>query len=741
MTFSSIAVEKEYQRSRAAGKERMLTLLLVVMSIITVSQVPFFELEDPVQMFRMGTSLIGYCYCGVLRILFHLFPRLAFHWDYFVFVGASLMIVCNALSYDRVSRLLGEQQHPANGAHEVSSQVSIAAVLLGVGILLEVRWQCFAALAIVAPTSYLALGHVLGCASCVDSHHSIELGAVLLAGLGLLIFTGNVLHERDRRCRWDAWREAETLNSRLKTAHSLRERLLRAVFDVSFAAQITQSGDLQVVGEWPALDSFMGTLMAERKLSSFMPSGDRARFLEYVRLAVSTTGEAGEALPAFLLQVHFEPESGCSLTANMYIVSAAEESVLTVCLSTKGACYEDNGCLGKDSNLLDITSADQASKALWDLPKLSDRPRPPPPPSLHSAPTELAGGREPRLLSPCCEGDCLRPDSVAWVEGQALPQPLKTMKPGQKVLCHDSLSNGLKYTEVLNVHTEAGKSNWVDVTLEDGTSLQMTSNHPVQPITGNASVGAVRAIDLSPGSDYIMVMKTMPVLVQKVVNGVSAECQERVFLTLHQPERHSLFVAAPPGAEGAGLTAVQTMAVGSADARPHYDLTAKNTFINIEEQGQPRTLKRSNSAPPDVIATKIALSHHSSLTPSHQSSTISSAFGDAEVLVTPAMRPVLEGDGTNPKSLKMEPREFSDVVSLSEVFSIHSVAVRSLGSAGHAQGACRTCLFQNRSSHVGGEPCWKGVFCERCHEDHTKMERKKPKTGRERARTKLKMLL
>merc|ERR1719440_1104678 len=147
-----------------------------------------------------------------------------------------------------------------------------------------------------------------------------------------MILIGVVLNERDRRRLWDSIRDSTLLMTRLQVAHSLRERLLRAVFDVSFAAQVTQCGDLQVVGEWPALDQLLGMPMTDRNLSTYMPSDDRERFLEYVRLAATNSDEA---VPACLLSVHFKPQTDCVLAANMYIVSATDEPVLTVCLSTK----------------------------------------------------------------------------------------------------------------------------------------------------------------------------------------------------------------------------------------------------------------------------------------------------------------------------------------------------------------------------------------------------------------------
>ena len=51
------------------------------------------------------------------------------------------------------------------------------------------------------------------------------------------------------------------------------------------------------MGEWPALDHFTGMPMADSSLSAYMPKCDRARFLEYVRLAVNNTDEALGRIP------------------------------------------------------------------------------------------------------------------------------------------------------------------------------------------------------------------------------------------------------------------------------------------------------------------------------------------------------------------------------------------------------------------------------------------------------------
>jgi len=738
-------LEKQYQRYRTTGKERMLTIFLIVMSIMTIAMVPFFDLEDPVQVFRVGSCLLIWVYTCLLRILFSYFPTMTLYWDYFVFIGATHMIVSYSLSYDRVAKLLGQRYVDGSWDYEINSQVSIAAVLLGVGLLLKVRWQCFASLAVLAPTCYFVMGSIFECLGCENGAPNLEMGAVHLSGLGVMILLGVVLHERDRRRLWDSCCDAAHLMTELKVAHSLRERLLRSVFDVSFAAQITQSGDLQVVGEWPAFDNFIGTPMTGCTLTSQMPNSDKDRFLHYVRQAVNNTDEA---IPACLFSVNFEPETGCSLAANMYIVSASQESVITVCLSTKGAeGNEFGGCEGdlpafkKGAAAAASALADRIKNYIPAEPQAKNQNQSPhlPLPSLHSAPTIVNITPETRLLT-ACEDDCLLPDSVAWVEGQPMPQPLSTLISGQKVLCHDNVSKGLKYAEILDVKTESGTAKWVSVVLEDGTSLQMTANHPVQPLTGSHSgaMGAVRAMDLCPGSDYLMVLKTMPVLVQEVEAG-EAESEDRVFLTLRQPQRHSLFVASPPRGGGAGVPTVQTMAVGSADVVPTrstHAITVKNGFIDLPERDAMPVLKRSNSAPPDVLETKWLPSISSAMSSSLDDSSVARfSEEDVELILAPSTRPAWRGG----VGLGLEPRYVADAVALSEVLSIQGASLRSFGSFAHAQGNCKSCLFSNRVEHNGGIACSKGVFCERCHESHDAMQRRKPKTGRQRERSKIQM--
>ena len=70
-----------------------------------------------------------------------------------------------------------------------------------------------------------------------------------------------------------------------------------------------------------------------------------------------------------------------------------------------------------------------------------------------------------------CTGDCLRCDAVVWVEGETSPVLLENLRPGEKVLCYDTLAHTPKFVPLQNISQSAGdnKDQWVIVTLEDQT--------------------------------------------------------------------------------------------------------------------------------------------------------------------------------------------------------------------------------------------------------------------------------
>jgi len=198
-------------------------------------------------------------------------------------------------------------------------------------------------------------------------------------------------------------------------------------------------------------------------------------------------------------------------------------------------------------------------------------------PSRFSAPpviVEPESSRRRMAATKTCsgeDGDCLPPDAVVWIEGQSMPAKVGDVGSGQRVLCYDHLGGGLKYSEVVEIAThDASASEWVVVKLEDGTELKMTSDHPIYPRTaglvGECTGAAVKAGELQASVHSVEVLRLVPVLVQEVQFLSDADCggapieashmfapSERVSLSVHQAERHSVFVSSGPSGREAWL--------------------------------------------------------------------------------------------------------------------------------------------------------------------------------------------
>mmetsp|Transcript_68470 Transcript_68470/g.164419 ORF Transcript_68470/g.164419 Transcript_68470/m.164419 type:complete len:758 (-) Transcript_68470:153-2426(-) len=358
--------------------------------------------------------------------------------------------------------------------------------------------------------------------------------------------------------------------------------------------------------------------------------------------------------------------------------------------------------------------------------------------SIKSAPAALHEGVVMNQM--LRSGECLPPDAVVWVEGQALPCPVSNISPGEKVLCYDSLSLVPKFVEVTDSNTILGNASWVSVTLDDDTTLTLTADHPTQPRRSLGDLplaGHVAAQDLKEGSDSLMVLKMLPVKVRSVV-PTRDTVKERVALTLKNPDRHEVFVAGAGG--GVPGQEMSTMAVGSANAaapaatdplgagmgKRAFGLTVKRTFIDLEEEPQ-RSSQRSGSCPPRLCASDAAakpkgvtFAKNTEVTSGNgprlrrvasesdiasQSSRQSSAPTDVDVLVA-----VTSGVGA---------------ATVSEILEARKGGLPSRGSIGHDHGNCQVCFFQNRHQHGEGPPCFKGALCDRCHCQHELVGRKK----------------
>jgi len=179
-------------------------------------------------------------------------------------------------------------------------------------------------------------------------------------------------------------------------------------------------------------------------------------------------------------------------------------------------------------------------------------------------------------------------EASVWVEGQAGSCLLRDLGQGQRVLCYDTLGRSVRYAQVLEKQVKFLAAAWINVGLDDGTQLAMTVDQPVQTADGGE---VVRAADLSPGVDHVVVHRvaTAPVAVKEVSRQPEAgSALGWAHLAVQQPERHMVLVA---GLGAGSQQDSRSMAVCSADigACPHVHPSA--------ESASPR-LVRARSAPP-----------------------------------------------------------------------------------------------------------------------------------------------
>eukprot|EP00929_Paragymnodinium_shiwhaense_P036097 TRINITY_DN19394_c0_g1_i1.p1 TRINITY_DN19394_c0_g1~~TRINITY_DN19394_c0_g1_i1.p1 ORF type:complete len:971 (+),score=186.71 TRINITY_DN19394_c0_g1_i1:75-2987(+) len=352
----------------------------------------------------------------------------------------------------------------------------------------------------------------------------------------------------------------------------------------------------------------------------------------------------------------------------------------------------------------------------------------------------------------CTNGDCLPLDAVAWVEGEASPQPLSKLQAGNRILCYDRLAGHMKHAEVVGLDMNQGEVEWAKVTLEDGTTLEVTSDHPVH-VQMAEEVAApwgtkppVKAGDLREGHDCILVLKHVPVPVKRVEKVL--EARERVALHVSQPERHAPFIAAGQQAEGT-MQAMAVEANNRSDACVIYDKGAFYVTTNAEsdrefvlDSAQKRRRHRPSSAPPSLrgldetrretlrlgantMRTQLPVlslrGDRSAATRTASSCGDSSSMcsiiseGNREVVVaSPLTVQSLSPGGT----LITQPAGENAPARLSDLLAVRAAGLVSIGSTSHQGGDCKACAFHSRHVFFGGKPCYKGALCERCHEQH-----------------------
>ena len=237
-----------------------------------------------------------------------------------------------------------------------------------------------------------------------------------------------------------------------------------------------------------------------------------------------------------------------------------------------------------------------------------------------------------------------------------------------------------------------------------------------------------------------MVLKVVPVQVDRAERH--EEVGKRMALSVHQPERHAVFVAAP----GQSKSGLQSMAVESSVAvnRPNTMFGVRKSFFHIEQasvdscpgngHSQPKSAPASVRgwdeciitendnvvAPPDYSFRGMTMSSkhetESSIISSLESCKSSGA--GAEIIVNAAVRELPS-------------------VALNSVLVVLDAGLRSTGSAPHAACHCKPCPFENRAQFYQKKPCIKGSLCDFCHEPHAlelrKQERQRVRTEKREA--------
>jgi hypothetical protein len=254
--------------------------------------------------------------------------------------------------------------------------------------------------------------------------------------------------------------------------------------------------------------------------------------------------------------------------------------------------------------------------------------QPPRPESIFSCPAGIGNPQQQKEKGGvgCKEGDCLPEDTLVYVDGSPMPQPLCTVTATQRLLCYDDLVGSVGYVPVERVTISEPKvqpdRGAVRVQLLDNTELEMTGNHPVKtyPILGNTSDANVavgtgvqgsgrfaQAADLQAGYDSLMVLKTVAVPVRKVeqvpLEDASNEERRWVTITVQGPQRHTIFTAT----KGNQLAPCQMMAVGGSNLQPLHQgrPSQKHTFIHfyVADDSEGVSSRHTASAPPTFAPT------------------------------------------------------------------------------------------------------------------------------------------
>lgn len=318
-------------------------------------------------------------------------------------------------------------------------------------------------------------------------------------------------------------------------------------------------------------------------------------------------------------------------------------------------------------------------------------------------------------------GDCLPETAVAWVDNCPVPRPLLDLSAGERILCYDNVGAKLVYASIMKVAAAAHKQStkWVKVTLEDGSVMSMTADHPVAAQSAQQNLLLSRSCrlagDLAANNDKLLVLRMMPTLVTKVEHlghegQVMPSHNGWVTIEVEQPERHELLVSA---SDRYGMPG-EMLAVSSCDRKPetkHQRIHNKNTFVCFPETSESAS-SRPNSAPPCIFRQRVSppASHRNSPPPSQVSHGGTSDSGP----VSESLPSIDGNDGNDPTILVGDTYD-----RLSDFIHWKKSGYPTRGSAHQKeQGECRPCSFHYTWLRMPDRrpPCKMSYLCDYCHD-------------------------
>lgn len=253
-------------------------------------------------------------------------------------------------------------------------------------------------------------------------------------------------------------------------------------------------------------------------------------------------------------------------------------------------------------------------------------------------------------------------------------------------MCNDILTQLPSYVEIKSLEFHKSNERRVVLTLEDGSSVTTTADHPVRVSKNGSHPAVLPAGELIPEEHRLRCFRMVDLMMTSV-RTVQDTSPRVVELSVCNSQQHQILVANPQSKE----FFADAVPVGSADSLPQYlDIQAD---LGLEG----RTLRRCASEPAIKTTTRRAKSTRD--WSDVHSSTLSSRSQDIPMKV---------------------------VLGAEDTATINLRGMESLGGLLHPE-ACSPCRFHRKV----GYPCSKGKLCEYCHiGDHEWLPRK----GRPRLR-------